>query len=60
MANDIPSPRETSVERFREAVRIHNCEISGCPYCLIRDWVNEKEEKLKKASVAQLDRASDF
>ena len=60
MANDIPSPVETSVEKFREAVRTHNCGVSGCPYCLIRDWVNEIEEKLKKASVAQLDRASDF
>jgi len=47
MANDIPSPRETSVERFRQAIRIHECGIEGCPYCLVRDWVNGLEAGIK-------------
>jgi hypothetical protein len=33
-----------SVERFRDAIRTHDCGVSGCPYCLISDWIKELEE----------------
>ena len=48
MVNDIPGPISTNIEKFRAAVRVHKCKALGCPYCLIRDWVNEVEEELSK------------
>lgn len=45
--NKSPTPVDrndpTSVERFRNAIRTHECEAMGCPYCLIKDWIKELE-----------------
>ena len=38
----------SSVERFRELVRTHECGALGCPYCLIKDWIIELEGKLNE------------
>ena len=45
--NKAPSPVDrndpVSVERFRNLIRTHDCGVSGCPYCLISDWIKELE-----------------